>query len=41
LRRVEPEVRLMRGCQHVAQRGLGVLRGPVGFVRGTAHRPAS
>ncbi len=41
LRRVEPEVRLMRGCQHVVQRGIGVLRVPIGFFRGTAHGPAA
>jgi hypothetical protein len=41
LRGVEPEVRLMRGCQHVVQRGIGVLRVPIGFFRGTADGPAA
>lgn len=37
LRRVEPEVLLLRSCQHVIQRGMGVLRVPIEFVRGTAY----
>ena len=41
LRRVEPEVRLIRSCQRVVQRGVGALRVPVEFVRGTAHRPTA
>jgi hypothetical protein len=41
IRGVEPEVRLIRSCSHVLDRGKRVLRVRIGFVRRAAHRVAA